>query len=82
MKLITIAAAIAIAVLPLSGALAQQQLRLPLGQQATSPAQKDKDSKRAAKACPEYGEGFVRGEGTSSCIKVGGYVRYETSRSR
>ena len=34
------------------------------------------------KACAEYGEGFRRVEGTSTCVKIGGYVRFQTGRSR
>lgn len=32
--------------------------------------------------CPAYGAGFVRVEGSTTCIKVGGTVRVETTRSR
>jgi hypothetical protein len=32
--------------------------------------------------CPAYGAGFVRIEGTTTCIKVGGSVSVETTRSR
>ena len=35
-----------------------------------------------AKACAEYGEGFRQVEGTSTCVKIGGYVRFQTGRSR
>jgi len=69
---------IASAVPPVSGAFAQQQSK---SKQQTTPAAQ-KDTKRPAKPCPEYGEGFVRVEGTSSCVKVGGYVRFEAGRSR
>jgi hypothetical protein len=34
------------------------------------PAKKIKPS--AQKSCPEYGPGFVRVEGSSSCVRVGG----------
>ncbi len=80
MKTIILAVVAAAALQPVSAALAQQQSSKP-SKQATSPAAQ-KDTKRPAKPCPEYGEGFVRVEGTSSCVKVGGYVRFETSRSR
>lgn len=40
------------------------------------------NTKDQAKDCAEYGEGFRRVEGTSSCIKVGGYVRFQAGRSR
>jgi len=32
--------------------------------------------------CPAYGAGFVRVEGSTTCIKVGGTIRVETTRSR
>jgi len=34
---------------------------------------------RSVKACAEYGAGFVRVEGTGSCVKIGGYVRAQGS---
>ena len=35
-----------------------------------------------AKSCSEYGDGFVKLEGSSTCVKVDGYVRFQTGRSR
>lgn len=35
-----------------------------------------------AKACYEYGDGFVKLEGSSTCVKVDGYLRFQTGRSR
>jgi hypothetical protein len=32
--------------------------------------------------CAAYGAGFVRVAGSDTCVKVGGTVRVETSRSR
>jgi hypothetical protein len=32
--------------------------------------------------CPAYGAGFVKVEGSTTCIKVGGSVSVETGRSR
>ena len=32
--------------------------------------------------CAAYGPGFVKVEGSSTCVKVGGSVRVETGRSR
>jgi hypothetical protein len=31
--------------------------------------------------CPEYGPGFVRVEGSTSCVRVGGSVRVEMGKS-
>ena len=38
----------------------------------------------ASEACPQYGAGFVRVPGTSTCIRVGGRVRldYDVSSRR
>jgi hypothetical protein len=36
------------------------------------PAKKIKPS--AQKSCPEFGPGFVRVEGSSSCVRVGGSI--------
>ncbi|ARQ01102.1 porin [Pseudorhodoplanes sinuspersici] len=38
--------------------------------------------KSQTKPCSEYGEGFVRLEGSSTCVKVSGYVRFQAGRSR
>lgn len=40
------------------------------------------NTKAQAKPCAEYGEGFRRVEGSSTCVKIGGYVRFQTERSR
>jgi hypothetical protein len=32
--------------------------------------------------CPAYGAGFVRLEGSTTCVKVGGSISVETGRSR
>jgi hypothetical protein len=64
--------ALAAMALPVSGAIAQQSpppLKHATSSKARSPAK--------SKPCPEYGPGFVRVEGSSTCIKVGGYVRIE-----
>jgi hypothetical protein len=36
----------------------------------------------AANPCVAYGAGFVRVEGTTTCVKVGSTVRVETGRSK
>ncbi|WP_129158107.1 porin [Bosea sp. Tri-44] len=36
---------------------------------------------QAARPCPEYGPGFVRVEGSSACVRIGGGVRVEFGKS-
>ncbi|MFA6968793.1 MULTISPECIES: porin [Bosea] len=36
---------------------------------------------QASRPCPEYGPGFVRVEGSSACVRVGGAVRAEFGKS-
>ncbi len=43
---------------------------------------KSSDIKSSGKPCAEYGAGFVRLEGSSTCVKVSGYVRFQAGRSR
>lgn len=37
-----------------------------------------KDTNIKRKSCAEHGQGFVWVESTSSCVKMGGYVRFQT----
>ena len=37
---------------------------------------------RASKSCKAFGEGFVYIESTGSCVKAGGYLRFEAGSSR
>jgi hypothetical protein len=39
-------------------------------------------AKAAANPCAEYGAGFVRIEGSSTCIKIGGSLSVGIGRSR
>ena len=39
-------------------------------------------AKAAANPCAEYGAGFVRIEGSSTCVKIGGSVSIGVGRSR
>lgn len=39
------------------------------------------DAAQAGRPCPAYGPGFVRVEGSSLCVRVGGAVRAEFGRS-
>lgn len=36
---------------------------------------------QATRPCPEYGPGFVRVEGSSACVRVGGGVRVEFGKT-
>ena len=56
-------------------AVAAEQLRLQKTDKAVS-SDKSPPAKRpgSANACAEYGAGFVRIEGTSTCMKIGGAV--------
>jgi hypothetical protein len=72
----TIAVIALIAMLPAAPALAQSK-----SAKKSEPAGKVQTDARV-KECPEYGAGFMRVGGTGTCVKVGGYVRHETSRSR
>ena len=55
----------------------------PNGMQQSKKDSKGKtDTNNQAKPCAEYGEGFRRIEGSSTCVKIGGYVRFQTGRTR
>jgi hypothetical protein len=67
----TIVLIVALAVLSASSAPAQQARdRKPDKPAASIPLR----PKAAANSCAEYGAGFVRVEGSSTCVKIGGYV--------
>jgi hypothetical protein len=70
-----------VAVLLLPSAPALSQLAGPtLAQPSPPPAQKKAPvAERAMKTCQEYGAGYMRVEGTGSCVKIGGYVRAQGS---
>lgn len=68
-RLILVFSAIALVT---SGAIAQQ---LPLASTHATSSKARPPTKN--KACPEYGPGFVRVEGSNTCVKVGGYIRIE-----
>jgi hypothetical protein len=61
---------IALALLP--PAADAEQLRLQRPDRAT--ADKPLPLKRSSHACAEYGAGFVRIEGTNTCMKIGGAI--------
>jgi hypothetical protein len=66
----TIFPVIVLAVLSASAAPAQQSGDGKPGKPAT--AVPLRPAKAAANPCAEYGAGFVRVEGSSTCIKIGG----------
>ena len=51
----------------------------PNGKSAKKPADTkgQASTKSQAKPCSEYGEGYVKLEGSSTCVKVSGYVRFQ-----
>ena len=68
-------------VLPAAGAFAEQP-RLPnSGKPAPSGKLLPLKSARPANSCADYGAGFVRIEGTNTCMKVGGAISVEAGVS-
>ena len=59
---------------PASAQLAGPTLAHP---SVSAPKKKEAAPAKTAKACPEYGAGYMRLEGTGTCVKVGGYVRFQ-----
>jgi hypothetical protein len=61
-------------VLPTAGAFAEQS-RLPnSGKAGPSGKLLPLKSARPANSCADYGAGFIRIEGTNTCMKVGGAI--------
>ena len=61
-------------VLPASATFAEQ-IRVPKSEKAaTSGKVLPLKGARSANSCAEYGAGFVKVEGTNTCMKVGGAV--------
>jgi len=75
-----IAAMIAPAVVPASGAMAQtlSDPNPPAKWSASQPAAKSRPAARA-KSCSAYGAGFVNVPGTDTCVKIGGWTTVEGS---
>jgi hypothetical protein len=68
-------------VLMMAGASAEQP-RLPnAGKSAPSGKQIPLKNGRSANSCAEYGAGFIRVEGTNTCMKVGGSISVEAGVS-
>jgi hypothetical protein len=68
----TIFSVIVLAVLSISAASAQQSRDGKPNKQAKSLS--PRPAKAAANPCAEYGAGFVRIEGSSTCMKIGGSI--------
>ena len=76
--------AITLAALGLPAFAAAQSIGEPLPGRApvkAKPAAARPAPAQAARPCPEYGPGFVRVEGSSACVRVGGGVRVEFGKS-
>ena len=69
----------ALTLLSASSAFAQQAREPKQGRPAASLPLRPK---AAANPCAEYGPGFVRMEGSSTCIKIGGNVGVGVGASR
>jgi hypothetical protein len=76
----TIVSVIILAVLSVSAAPAQQSRGGKPEKQAKSLPLRP--AKAAANPCAEYGAGFVRIEGSSTCIKIGGSIGVGVGVSR
>jgi hypothetical protein len=76
----TIFLIVTLAVLSASSAPAQQlRDRKPDGPAASIPL---RPAKTAVNPCAEYGAGFVRVEGSSTCVKIGGAISVGAGGSR
>jgi hypothetical protein len=74
--------AIVVALLPASIAAAEQSGTPKPDKSATSVRQLPvKKNTATGDSCAAYGAGFVKVEGTDSCVKVGGAVRIEAGSS-
>jgi hypothetical protein len=73
--------AIVVAVLPASVAAAEQSGTPKPDKSATSVRQLPVKNTATRDSCAAYGAGFVKVEGTDSCVKVGGAVRIEAGSS-
>ena len=68
----------------LPGFAAAQSIGEPIpgrGPAKSKPAAARPAPAATARPCPEYGPGFVRLEGSSACVRVGGGVRVEFGKS-
>ena len=76
---------ILVAVLPASGAVAQQS-SIARPDKSTASSKKLLPLKgagaSAGRSCAEYGPGFIQLAGSSTCVKIGGAVSIEAGGSR
>jgi hypothetical protein len=70
----SILAAIIVALLPASIALAEQSSPRKPAKSASSSRQLPVKRAGASNPCASYGPGFVRVDGTETCVKIGGAV--------
>jgi porin-like protein len=59
---------------PISSGWAQLSDTKALGKKSDAPVARPKDRTSGMKACPEYGAGFYRLEGSNTCIRIGGGI--------
>jgi hypothetical protein len=78
--MLRIAASAVIALLSAAPALAQS-IGEPLPGRSAKERFRPASPERPARACPEYGPGFVRVEGSSFCVRAGGSVGVEFGKS-
>ena len=69
------------ALLPASSAAAEQP-RPPKSDTSINPRQLPLKGARTADSCAMYGAGFVRVDGTQTCVKIGGAVSIGVGGSR
>ncbi|WP_186418888.1 porin [Bosea sp. CS1GBMeth4] len=77
-------AAILAATIALPALAAAQSIGEPIPGRSvakTKPAAARPAPVQAMRPCPEYGPGFVRVEGSSACVRVGGGVRVEFGKT-
>jgi Porin subfamily len=74
--------AIVVAVLPAAIAAAEQSGTPKPGKPATSVRQLPVKDTATGDSCAAYGAGFVKVEGTDTCVKIGGAVSIGAGSSR
>ncbi len=76
--------AIIVAVLPATAAVGAGLSDLPKPNQTTVPIDRQLPVKRArtVNGCAAYGSGFVKVDGSDTCVKLGGGVRVDAAGSR
>jgi hypothetical protein len=71
--------ALVVAALTICSGAAAQTLTDPYPKTAP-PRPTATKSRSTAKACSQYGAGFMQVAGTNTCVKIGGYVTVEGGR--